>query len=355
MTASRRRAAPRYRRPRSIEVVQSGDDAFTVGRGGRAALLNQDLLEIWLAVDGEIFATVTAIYGRLHPRLQQTYSRREVAAALDGLLASGLLETPAVGTGYDSVAAQYDARPPYGERVFDAILRHTTAAHRARILDVGCGTGGVLERLAPLATEWCGGIEPSRGMLDIARRRLRTVGNVELQLGGAETLPFASGSVTLMVIAQALHWFDAARFWPEAERVLAPEHRVVAVWRLIDLSADNPVARYMWEYGGKQLEATTYFSTLGQQLPASMGLIHFERSRDSFTLANPAQAVAMFQSWAMPSATQLSAAQVEAGFLAQCRADDPWPLEVPCVLVVAVLIRQRPHDLGPHRGPLSPG
>jgi SAM-dependent methyltransferase len=46
---------------------------------------------------------------------------------------------------------------------------------------------------------------------------------------GAERLPLAAGTVDLVAVAQAAHWFDFARFYPEAERVLRPGG-VLALW-----------------------------------------------------------------------------------------------------------------------------
>ncbi len=39
----------------------------------------------------------------------------------------------------------------------------------------------------------------------------------------AETLPVPAGSARLVTVAQALHWFDLARFFSEVRRVLAPD------------------------------------------------------------------------------------------------------------------------------------
>jgi ubiquinone/menaquinone biosynthesis C-methylase UbiE len=45
----------------------------------------------------------------------------------------------------------------------------------------------------------------------------------------AESMPVADHSVSLIAVAQAVHWFDFARFYTECRRVLAPQG-VVAVW-----------------------------------------------------------------------------------------------------------------------------
>lgn len=45
----------------------------------------------------------------------------------------------------------------------------------------------------------------------------------------AEASGVESTSVDLVTVAQALHWFDLPRFWPEVNRVLKP-HGVLAFW-----------------------------------------------------------------------------------------------------------------------------
>ena len=45
----------------------------------------------------------------------------------------------------------------------------------------------------------------------------------------AEKLPIASASIDLAIVAQALHWFNFAKFFPEIKRVLKPGGRI-AVW-----------------------------------------------------------------------------------------------------------------------------
>ena len=63
----------------------------------------------------------------------------------------------------------------------------------------------------------------------------------------AEAAPLAAGSVDLVAAAQALHWFDSARFFAEARRVLAPGG-IVAVWCYglaeIDPAIDAQVHRF---------------------------------------------------------------------------------------------------------------
>jgi len=49
------------------------------------------------------------------------------------------------------------------------------------------------------------------------------------QVTSAATSDIDTGSVDLISVAQALHWFDLPRFYAEARRVLKPEGRI-AIW-----------------------------------------------------------------------------------------------------------------------------
>ena len=67
--------------------------------------------------------------------------------------------------------------------------------------------------------------DASRQQLDQAMPHDR----VTYQVAQAQRTGIASGSVDLVTVAQALHWFDIPRFFNEAKRVLKPGG-VVAVW-----------------------------------------------------------------------------------------------------------------------------
>jgi ubiquinone/menaquinone biosynthesis C-methylase UbiE len=68
----------------------------------------------------------------------------------------------------------------------------------------------------------------------------RAAEGVSYVVATAEASGLASGSVDLVTVAQALHWFDRDRFYAEARRVLAPEG-AIAVWSYDDPRvADDP-------------------------------------------------------------------------------------------------------------------
>jgi ubiquinone/menaquinone biosynthesis C-methylase UbiE len=96
-----------------------------------------------------------------------------------------------------------------------------------RVLDVACGTGGLVVEVAP-RVERAVGIDLSEGMLQFARSRLGDGANAEFHHGSSDALPFGDGEFTALVCTTALHHFpQPQRSIEEMARVLAPGGRVV--------------------------------------------------------------------------------------------------------------------------------
>jgi SAM-dependent methyltransferase len=76
---------------------------------------------------------------------------------------------------------------------------------------------------------------------------------VEYRVAPAENSGIKSGTVDLIMVAQALHWFDLDRFYAEARRVLKPDGVLAAsAYNLlqIDPAIDEIVNRYYHEVVG---------------------------------------------------------------------------------------------------------
>ena len=100
-----------------------------------------------------------------------------------------------------------------------------------RLLDIGTGTGRVLELLAPRIAQGIG-IDASRAMLALARARLGRagLGHCTVRLGDMHRLPLADASIDLAVAQMVLHYADDPRdVLAEAARVLRPGGRLVVV------------------------------------------------------------------------------------------------------------------------------
>ncbi len=88
------------------------------------------------------------------------------------------------------------------------------------VLDVGCGTGTILNRLSSKAKINGFGIDVSSQMLDEARKKCP---EMTFQLGDSASLPFADHSFDIITVCMAYHHFPNQEiFRQEAFRVLKP-------------------------------------------------------------------------------------------------------------------------------------
>ncbi|KAH9940655.1 S-adenosyl-L-methionine-dependent methyltransferase [Amylocystis lapponica] len=132
-------------------------------------------------------------------------------------------------------AARYaSARPTYPRQLFDFVFQNHESAPGARwdtAIDLGCGTGQATVELMPFKN--ITGVDPSAGMIEKATQGMQELGladRVRFVQSAAESLAFVQdGSVDLIVSAQAAHWFDWTKLWPEAGRVLR-SGGTLAVW-----------------------------------------------------------------------------------------------------------------------------
>jgi len=98
-----------------------------------------------------------------------------------------------------------------------------------RILDVGCGTGYLLRRLAARAPEALElvGIDAASSMIEVAED-LADDDRLRFSTGVAERLPYADEAFDLVVSTTSFdHWSDQQAGLLECARVLAPDGRLV--------------------------------------------------------------------------------------------------------------------------------
>ncbi|MBM3557269.1 MAG: metalloregulator ArsR/SmtB family transcription factor [Alphaproteobacteria bacterium] len=99
------------------------------------------------------------------------------------------------------------------------------------LIDIGTGTGRILELLAPRLRSGVG-VDVSRDMLAVARAQLELAGidKCRTRLGDMYALPFPPASFDVATIHQVLHYADdPAAAIAEAARVLKPEGRLAVV------------------------------------------------------------------------------------------------------------------------------
>ena len=98
-----------------------------------------------------------------------------------------------------------------------------------RALDVGCGVGHTLRRLAPLVA-FAVGADATFEMMQAGRDSVVTAPNTGFAQSDATALPFADASFDLATCRLAAHHFtDAAAAFRDVRRVLRPGGRFVLV------------------------------------------------------------------------------------------------------------------------------
>lgn len=102
---------------------------------------------------------------------------------------------------------------------------------QARVLDLGCGAGHVSFQVAPLAGEVVAyDLSPEMLKVVAAAADEKRLGNINVQQGAAERLPFADESFDFVFSRfSAHHWRDPAQALREVRRVLKPGGQVAFV------------------------------------------------------------------------------------------------------------------------------
>jgi SAM-dependent methyltransferase len=125
----------------------------------------------------------------------------------------------ATGSFIDLFSAHADAyaaaRPRYPQALFDFIADHAPARRRA--WDGGCGNGQAAVALAS-RFDAVDASDPSAEQIAQALPHERVIYAVQ----PTERTHYPDASFDAVCVAQALHWFDHARFWAEARRVMKP-------------------------------------------------------------------------------------------------------------------------------------
>ena len=143
---------------------------------------------------------------------------------------------------FSKIAASYaEYRPHYPDALF--VWLASVAPDRTRAWDCGTGSG---QAAAALSRQFANVVatDPSTAQIANAQR----ADGVHYAAMTAERPAIAAGAVALITVAQAVHWFDRERFFPEARRALVPGG-VLAVWSygicsLGDAALDEEVRRF---------------------------------------------------------------------------------------------------------------
>lgn len=120
-------------------------------------------------------------------------------------------------------------RPGYPAAVLEVLRRGVGLAPDWVVADIGSGTG-LSARLFLGNGNRVIGVEPNREMREAAETLLGDRPGFRSVAGTAEATTLESGSVDLVVAAQAFHWFDPVAAGAEAARILRPGGWAALVW-----------------------------------------------------------------------------------------------------------------------------
>jgi len=143
---------------------------------------------------------------------------------------------------FDRWASSYDTLFPsvIYQAIHKRLLSKVDLPNRPNVLDLGCGTGRLLERLATEIPDLRGtGLDFSPQMLRVARQRNRHHPRLIYVEGKAESLPFADGQFDAVFnTISFLHYSEPKQVLNEVARVLTPGGR----FYLVDITSISEVA-----------------------------------------------------------------------------------------------------------------
>ncbi|HEY6549200.1 MAG TPA: class I SAM-dependent methyltransferase [Vicinamibacteria bacterium] len=130
------------------------------------------------------------------------------------------------------------------DRRAELFVEHGGLRPGVKALELGCGTGVFLEKVAR-----CGatlhGLDLSEDLLAQARTRMAGAANVQLDRGNAEAMSYPEGTFDAVYGSSVLHHLDLDASLRELHRVLKPGGRLV----FAEPNLLNPQVVYMFKYG----------------------------------------------------------------------------------------------------------
>jgi SAM-dependent methyltransferase len=124
-------------------------------------------------------------------------------------------------------------RPAYPENLYRFIFAHLNG--RTTAWDCATGNGQVAEYLSNHFNQVYA--------TDISQQQIANAyqaHNIAYTVAPAEKTSFPDHQFDLITVAQAMHWFNADAFYPEAKRVLKP-NGLLAVWGYARCKVTDPV------------------------------------------------------------------------------------------------------------------
>jgi SAM-dependent methyltransferase len=145
-----------------------------------------------------------------------------------------------LGRVFNEVPELYDrVRPGYPDELFADLVSLTGMDERSSVLEVGCGTGQATRSLAALGCPVTA-VEPGAGMAALARRRIASFPDVEVETSTFEEWDDRGRRFDVLVAASSWHWVDPSIGWRRAHEVLRPAGWMALLGNIVVRRPEEP-------------------------------------------------------------------------------------------------------------------
>lgn len=129
----------------------------------------------------------------------------------------------------ETAALYHEVRPEYPDQLAEDIIRVSSLAPDAQILEVGCGAGNATVSLAKRGYRLLG-IELGENLAEYARRRCKDFPNAVIVQSAFENYELTPHSFDLVISADAFHWIQPEIGYPKLIQALKPTGCIALFW-----------------------------------------------------------------------------------------------------------------------------